>query len=65
MDMVEDHPGHIAVLAEAATEWLAERAGVPAEELLPPNQRHARVGRWVWGAWWMALATAVANALCR
>ena len=62
---VEDHPGHIAVLADAAREWLAGRAGVPAAELLPPSQYEARVGRWVRRVWWLALAAALFNAFCR
>ncbi|MDH4246488.1 MAG: ferrochelatase [Deltaproteobacteria bacterium] len=62
---VEDHPGHIAVLADAVREWRAGRAGVPVAELLPPSQHAARVGNWLWRAWWLALAASVFNAWCR
>ena len=60
---VEDHPGLIALLADAAGEWRAGRAGVPAIELLPPDQGFARVGRWALGLWLAALFAALLFAL--
>ncbi len=61
---VEDHPGHVGVLADAVHAWLAGQAGVPLAELLPPDQGFARTGRWVWGLWLVALLAALAFALC-
>ena len=52
---VEDHPGHIAVLAGYARAWLAGHAGVPAKELLPPSQYWPRHGRWAWWSFWLLL----------
>ncbi|MDH5751325.1 MAG: ferrochelatase [Deltaproteobacteria bacterium] len=50
---VEDHKGHIGVLAEAVTGWLAGHCGVPVAELLPPSQWMARKG-------WLLAAAALA-----
>ncbi|HKI96958.1 MAG TPA: ferrochelatase [bacterium] len=60
---VEDHPAHIRVLADAAAQWAAGRAGVPLTELLPSDQHFARVGRWAWGLWLVALFAALLFAL--
>jgi protoporphyrin/coproporphyrin ferrochelatase len=60
---VEDHPAHVGVLADYALRWAEGRAGVPLAELLPPDQRQRRVGRWAWGAWLVALVAALLLAL--
>lgn len=60
---VEDHPGHVRTLAEAALHWAEGRAGVPARELLPPSQAFRRTGAWAWGAWLVALFAALLAAL--
>jgi ferrochelatase len=60
---VEDHPGHVRVLAEAAVQWAAGRAGVPIGELLPPDRHFRRSGVWAWGAWLAALFAALLVAL--
>lgn len=62
---VEDHPGHIAVLADAVAAWHAGRGALPlADEVLPPSQAWARRGRWAWGAWLVALFATLLFALC-
>ncbi|MCZ6842685.1 MAG: ferrochelatase [SAR324 cluster bacterium] len=60
---VEAHPAFIGELCTAATEWKSSRGGLPLAELLPPSQHFARVGRWAWVLWLVALAAALLHAL--
>ncbi|MBI4081529.1 MAG: ferrochelatase, partial [Candidatus Lambdaproteobacteria bacterium] len=61
---IEHHPAFIETLAAYARAWDAGRAGVPAAELLPPDQHWRRVGRWSWLAWALALLGVLWLAFC-
>lgn len=61
---VEDHPGHVGTLATEVLAWAQGAGGVPLAELLPPDQSWRRTGRWVWGAWLLALLAALIAAVC-
>lgn len=60
---VENHPEFIRMIAGQVLRWRDGQGGVPAEALLPPPQHFARLGRWAWGLWLAALASALLYAL--
>ena len=60
---VENHPRFVQSLAGQAARWREGQGGVDAAELLPPAQHFARVGRWAWGLWLLAMGAALWNAL--
>ena len=63
MVAIGDHPAHVRTLRDAVLRWHAGRGGVPVEELLPPDQSHARWRRYIWGAGWATLFAALLYAL--
>ncbi len=62
---VENHPALVRELAQAVADWRQGLAGVPAGELLPPDQWFRRVGWWLWTAWLAAFSAALAWACTR
>jgi len=62
---IEDHPAFVETLTRQVEEALAGREAVPLAELLPPSQRGARIGWWIWSMWLAALMLALANAILR
>lgn len=62
---VENHPLFIRSLVGQILSWRQSGSAVAVDDLLPRDQHFARVGRWAWGMWLVALGAALWFAFSR
>lgn len=62
---IESHPSFMHLLAEKVNAWQQDQPGIAKspKTLLPPDQFHARYGRWAWALWGILFIWVLAHAL--